>query len=102
MAKIRSLKVRKQVLDHYNHCCAACGCADRRALQIDHVLPQTMGGSDEFENLQALCGVCNNIKGNVTTPRLAPMKPVWDCRKWEKPRQVWQASINGWRAEQRA
>jgi 5-methylcytosine-specific restriction endonuclease McrA len=102
MAKIRSLKVRKQVLEHYNFCCAACGCADRRALQIDHVHSQTMGGTDEFENLQALCGVCNNIKGNVITPRLEPRKPVGYSRKWEKPRQIWQAAINGWRAEQRA
>ncbi len=97
MANIKSNKVRKQVLAEYNTCCAACGCTDTEALQIDHVIPQSKGGSDEIDNLQVLCYVCNvTIKNKIETP------PVWDCRKWEKPRQIWQASINGWRAEQRA
>ena len=59
MANITSNKVRKQVLQDYDNCCAACGCTDTEALQIDHVVPQSKGGTDNIENLQVLCYVCN-------------------------------------------
>jgi len=96
MAKIRSHKIRSAILKEYNHCCAACGCADREALAIDHVVPQSLGGSDELDNLQVLCVVCNSqIKGKVQTPRLDPRQPIWDCRKWKKGRMELRAMING-------
>ena len=96
MAKIRSHKVRTAVLKDYNHCCAACGCGDRDALAIDHVIPQALGGTDEIENLQVLCTVCNShIKRHVQTPKLEPRKPIWDCRKWQKGRMAFRAYING-------
>ncbi|MGX1586091.1 HNH endonuclease [Microbacterium sp. NPDC055502] len=27
-------------------------------MEVDHILPWSWGGSDEFDNLQALCGPC--------------------------------------------
>ena len=35
-----------------------------RNFTIDHVVPQTRGGTDHIENLQLLCGACNSIKGD--------------------------------------
>ena len=34
-----------------------------RNMTVDHVVPQSKGGSDHFDNLQLLCGPCNSMKG---------------------------------------
>jgi len=35
-----------------------------RNLTIDHIIPQSRGGTDHLENLQLLCGACNSLKGD--------------------------------------
>ena len=35
-----------------------------RNFTIDHVVPQSRGGSDHLDNLQLLCGACNSLKGD--------------------------------------
>lgn len=100
MANIKSNKIRKQVLSDYNHCCAACGCTDHEALQIDHVIPQSKGGLDDIENLQVLCYVCNvTIKNKIETPKLLPAKPSGSVKKWQAGRRAFRAYINGLRQE---
>src|SRR5262249_19219493 len=36
---------------------------DERALDVDHIQPRKLGGSDELDNFQALCWLCNTNKG---------------------------------------
>ena len=35
-----------------------------KIFEVDHVIPQSRGGTDHLENLQLLCPSCNRIKGN--------------------------------------
>ena len=45
--------------------CGGCGIMfPFRNLTIDHVVPQSRGGTDHLENLQLLCGACNSLKGD--------------------------------------
>ena len=34
-----------------------------RNMTVDHVVPQSKGGTDHMTNLQLLCGACNSMKG---------------------------------------
>ena len=35
-----------------------------KVMEVDHILPQSRGGTDHFENLQLLCTHCNKSKGS--------------------------------------
>ena len=42
--------------------CAKCGSSDN--IQIDHIKPLSMGGTNTLDNIQPLCAWCNNSKGD--------------------------------------
>lgn len=41
-----------------------------RNLTVDHIVPQSKGGTDHPDNLQLLCGACNSLKGAGTHAQL--------------------------------
>lgn len=41
-----------------------------RNMTIDHIVPQSQGGTDHEDNLQLLCGACNSTKGSGTQEQL--------------------------------
>jgi 5-methylcytosine-specific restriction endonuclease McrA len=45
----------------YDYRCLCCG--EQKPLTVDHVIPVVGGGSNNIENLQPLCAVCNIRKG---------------------------------------
>ncbi len=67
-------KIRLQVLKRDNFTCQSCGKSPASypeleidavpKLEIDHFQPHSKGGSDDLENLQTLCFLCNRGKGN--------------------------------------
>ncbi len=51
--------------------CKACGTHfPFRVMHVDHIVPKSQGGGDEFANLQMLCSGCNARKGTGTHEQL--------------------------------
>jgi 5-methylcytosine-specific restriction endonuclease McrA len=57
--------VRYRVLAAANGRCALCGATSKeRRIEVDHIVPRSLGGSNHISNLQALCDECNRGKSN--------------------------------------
>ena len=57
--------IRWQVLERAKTRCESCGISNEiKALEVDHILPKSLGGKDELSNFQALCFSCNSMKKN--------------------------------------
>lgn len=57
-------RIKERVFNRDNYKCKFCGCSNKKLLQIDHIIPITRGGTDNFSNLQTLCKNCNLNKSN--------------------------------------
>jgi len=61
----KSSSVKERLYQDQNGLCNGCGNEYLlKDLEIDHIIPQTKGGGDYYENYQLLCGSCNRIKGD--------------------------------------
>ena len=57
--------LRYNVLKESKGRCALCGATrNERVLDVDHILPRSLGGKTEYANLQVLCSKCNRSKRN--------------------------------------
>lgn len=78
-----SKRLRFEILRRDNHACRYCGArAPEVQLVVDHVLPETLGGRSEPENLVTACEPCNNGKSSVApdAPLVAEVKT--DAMRW--------------------
>jgi len=68
-------RIRQTVINR-DGCCQRCGTEDR--LSVDHIVPRSLGGSDNLDNLEVLCSSCNSSKGGrfFDRPRTPPTLPV--------------------------
>lgn len=58
-------KIRFDILVRDNYTCQACGAtAAEETLHIDHIIPVSQGGTDDYQNLRVLCARCNMGRGN--------------------------------------
>jgi 5-methylcytosine-specific restriction endonuclease McrA len=53
--------IRWEVWERDDFRCIRCGM--RRYLTVDHIFPESLGGTLESSNLQTLCRSCNSSKG---------------------------------------
>lgn len=57
-------KLRHKVFKRDGYRCVECGASkDETTLEIDHIIPVSKGGTNDFNNLQTLCKACNRGKG---------------------------------------
>jgi len=56
-------KLRRIILERDNYTCKNCGVSGNIAkLNVDHIIPRSLGGKAEESNLQVLCKSCNLLK----------------------------------------
>jgi len=82
--------IREAIKTHYNGRCQYCGASD--ANEVDHIVPQSKGGSHDLENLTLSCGPCNNRKSAIDLP------PLWGsiaAAHAVKSKQKIEASVFG-------
>lgn len=53
--------IRWAVWERDNYTCKWCG--TRKHLAVDHIIPESKGGTLDLDNLQTLCRSCNSSKG---------------------------------------
>ena len=63
--------IRRYVIERDEHKCQYCGTTEN--LCVDHIIPRSKGGSNDFCNLVTACLSCNSKKGG-RTPEQAGMK----------------------------
>jgi 5-methylcytosine-specific restriction endonuclease McrA len=78
---------RKLVRERAKYLCEYCHSSeDASAAQfaIDHIIPQSLGGSDEPDNLALACQRCNGYRYNFTTgidPQTQKIIPLFNPRQ---------------------
>jgi hypothetical protein len=84
-----SKALRFQVLTRDGHTCQSCGrTAPEVKLEVDHVVPEALGGRTVAENLQALCVDCNGGK-SATPPNAARVAAVAaDAARWAEAQKL--------------
>ena len=74
--------IRYNVLKDAKFRCELCGVsADTKALEVDHIMPRNKGGSDEINNLQALCYSCNAMKRDKDSTDFRKVKESYEVRE---------------------
>ncbi len=67
--------LRQRVADAARHRCGYCLTSERAVgapMQIDHIIPEALGGPSDEENLWLACPLCNAHKGY----RVAALDPL--------------------------
>jgi len=54
-------RTRRQVLARDQHRCQAPGCGRTRFLEVHHIVPRRLGGTNKPGNLTTLCGSCHRL-----------------------------------------
>lgn len=64
-------RLRESILQRDQHLCQPCKAQGRytEATQVDHVIPQSEGGTDDRVNLQSICTECHEAKTSEEAKR---------------------------------
>jgi len=74
--------IRYQVLSRAKFRCELCGTsAEEKSIEVDHIVPKSLGGKDDIANYQALCYSCNASKLNRDSTDHRKNKTLYDFRE---------------------
>jgi hypothetical protein len=86
-----SKETRAYVLDRNGFTCQMCGAVAgephpydpgrKTRLHLGHIIDKSMGGTDEANNLKAICSVCNEGASNITLNRPDAMRLLTQIRR---------------------
>jgi 5-methylcytosine-specific restriction endonuclease McrA len=77
MSAYVSVELQQQVRSHFQECCAYCHTFEPLSVvpfEMEHIIPLSVGGSTDFDNLCLACPVCNRHKSN----RQVALDPLTD------------------------
>lgn len=78
-----SKRLRYEILRRDNHACRYCGAtAPGATLNVDHVIPQALGGTDKPTNLVTACADCNSGKTSSTPDATLVADVATDALRW--------------------
>jgi 5-methylcytosine-specific restriction endonuclease McrA len=60
-------RIRLRILVRDGAACVKCGCGMN--LEVDHIVPLALGGSNSSLNLQTLCRSCHSLKSDEEAKR---------------------------------
>jgi hypothetical protein len=87
-----SKRLRYEILRRDNHACRYCGAtAPGVKLNVDHVIPQALGGSDKPTNLVTSCADCNAGKTS-SMPNATPVADI-DQDDFRRAAELRQAEL---------
>ena len=91
--------LRQRVAAQARHRCGYCLTSEAivgTPMEIDHIIPQSLGGPTEEENLWLACSLCNDHKSD----RIAALDPLTGIivRLFDPRHQVWREHF-AWTAE---
>lgn len=103
---------RQNIYERDRFTCQYCGQKfDKRELNLDHVIPQSLGGKSDWKNIVCSCIPCNTRKANLTPSQAGmrllktPTKPMWrpfvavKIERVQKPDWKPYMDIAGWHVE---
>lgn len=97
-----SKRLRFEVLRRDGHTCRYCGGQSPDVkLQVDHVIPVSLGGTDTPDNLVAACKDCNSGKSSASPGSQLIADVSADALRWAKARKFAaedadQACVDAW------
>ncbi|SFR35840.1 Diadenosine tetraphosphate (Ap4A) hydrolase [Robiginitalea myxolifaciens] len=74
--------VRYKVLRRARGRCELCGISiEEKAIEVDHIVPKNLGGSDSIDNYQALCYTCNANKRDTDDTDFRNINALYEVRE---------------------
>ena len=67
---------RENIYKRDDYTCVYCGSKDRSTFTLDHVIPQSQGGPNSWDNLVTACKRCNGEKADLSLAEYGKEIPV--------------------------